>query len=183
MLNLPNTLTLLRIAAVPVFLICITYGRYGAALCIFMAAAITDALDGALARLTDTNTELGASIDPLADKLLMASSFIVLAWVGGVPMWLTILVLSRDVVILLGYLSIYFFAEPIDVKPTALGKANTFFQIFSIGFALLALARPDMPMYWINLVTNCVAGATTAASGLHYVYVGLLWQQTHPKAE
>jgi cardiolipin synthase len=180
MLNLPNTLTLLRIAAVPVFLICVTSGRYGAALSIFIAAGLTDALDGALARLTDANTDLGASIDPLADKLLVASSFIVLAWYAAVPTWLTILVLSRDVVILLGYLSIYFFSEPIEVKPTALGKANTFFQIFTVGFALLALARPDMPLYWLNTVTQWVAGATTAASGLHYVYVGLLWQQTHP---
>lgn len=181
MLNLPNTLTLMRIAAVPVFLICLVYEHYGAGLAIFMAAAITDALDGALARLTDANTELGASIDPLADKLLMASSFIVLGWIGGVPLWLAILVISRDVVILLGYLSIYFFAEPIDVKPTELGKWNTFLQIFTVGFALLALARPDMPMYWINTVTQGLTGATTAASGLHYVYVGLLWQQTHPK--
>src|SRR5512144_3012143 len=107
MLNLPNTLTFMRIAAVPVFLICLTYERFGAALSIFMAAAITDALDGALARLTDADTELGASMDPLADKLLMSSSFIVLAWIGGVPAWLTILVLSRDAVILLGYLTLY----------------------------------------------------------------------------
>ena len=182
MLNLPNSLTLLRIAAVPVFLIAVIYERHGAALCIFMAAGITDALDGALARLNDSHTELGASIDPLADKLLMSSSFIVLAWYGAVPAWLTILVLTRDVVILLGYLSIYFFAEPIDVHPTALGKANTFLQIFTIGFALLAVARPDMPLYWLNTVTQWLTGATTAASGLHYVYVGLLWQQTHPKA-
>ena len=181
MLNLPNTLTLLRIVAVPIFLICIVYGRNGAALCIFMAAGITDALDGALARLTNANTELGASLDPLADKLLMTSSFIVLALYGAVPAWLTILVLSRDAVILLGYLSIYFFSEPIAVRPTSLGKWNTFFQIFTVGFALLTLARPDMPMFWINTVTQWLAGATTAASGLHYVYVGLLWQQTHPK--
>lgn len=180
MLNLPNTLTLLRVAAVPVFLICITAGRYDVALCLFLAAGLTDAFDGALARLTDARTELGASIDPLADKLLMASSYIVLAWYGGVPAWLTILVLSRDAVILLGYLSIYFFGEPIEVSPTSLGKANTFFQIVTIGFALLTMARPDLPMGWVNAVTQAVTGATTAASGLHYVYVGLLWQQTHP---
>jgi len=181
MLNLPNSLTLLRIVAVPLFLICMTSGKYGAALAIFMAAGITDALDGALARLYDIHTDLGASIDPLADKLLMSSSFIVLAWYGGVPVWLTILVLSRDVVILAGYLTLYFFSTPMDVKPTDLGKANTFFQIFTVGFALLTLARPDMPMYWINTVTQGVAGATTAVSGLHYVYSGLLWFQTHPK--
>ncbi len=182
MLNLPNSLTLLRIVAVPLFLICMTSGRWGGALAIFMAAGITDALDGALARLYDSDTDLGASIDPLADKLLMSSSFIALAWYGGVPVWLTILVLSRDIIILMGYIALYFFSTPMEVKPTDLGKANTFFQIFSVGFALLALARPDMPMYWINTVTQAVTGATTAASGLHYVYAGLLWQQTHPKA-
>lgn len=177
MLNLPNTLTLLRVAAVPVFLIAATSGNWGLALVLFMAAGITDALDGALARLYDSHTELGASIDPLADKLLMSSSFILLAWYGGVPIWLTILVLSRDVVILAGYLVLYFFSKPMEVRPTNLGKANTFFQIFTVGFALLTLARPDMPMYWINTVTQTLTGIATAASGLHYVYTGLLWHQ------
>src|SRR6059036_482666 len=99
MLNLPNTLTLLRIIAVPIFLICLTSERYGAALCVFLAAGLTDAVDGAIARITDAQTEFGAAMDPLADKLLMVSAFVVLPWYGIVPSWLTIIVLVREVVL------------------------------------------------------------------------------------
>ena len=182
MLNLPNTLTLLRVVVIPIFLICLTNGHYGAALCIFVAAGLTDAFDGALARLTDTRTSFGTMMDPLADKLLMISSFVMLSWYGAVPVWLTILVLTRDAVILLGYLTIFFVSTPIEVRPSALGKTNTFFEIFTVGFALLSLARPDLPLAMLNLVTRDITAATTAASGVQYVYRGLLWQQRQPTA-
>lgn len=177
MLNLPNTLTLLRVVAIPGYLICLTDGFYGAALCIFVAAALTDAFDGALARLTDTRTDFGALMDPLADKLLMVSSFVVLAWWGAVPVWLTILVLSRDAVILLGYLATVFVGSPMEIRPSALGKTNTFFEIFTVGFALLALARPDLPLALLNQATQAITAVTTVTSGMQYVYRGLLWQQ------
>lgn len=177
MLTLPNFLTLLRIMAVPVFLILVSDHRYGAGLCLFMAAGITDTVDGVIARLTDTKSDLGATLDPLADKLLLVSSFVILTWLGVIPTWLFILVLTRDVVILAGYLAIYFVSTPMEVDPTFVGKLNTFNQMFTIGFALLALARPDMPMAMVNLVTWYLTGATTTISGVHYVYSGLLWYQ------
>ncbi len=179
MLNLPNTLTLLRVVAIPVFLISLTNGHPGTALAIFMAAGMTDAVDGALARLTGTQSEFGATLDPLADKLLMVSSFIVLAWYDAVPSWLTIIVLTREVVLLLGYWVIFFVSQPVQVRPSAIGKVNTFFQLFTVGFALLTMARPDLPMAGVNLVTQSITAATTTASGVQYVYRGLLWQQTH----
>ena len=108
MLTLPNFLTLLRIIAVPVFLILVNNHHFGAGLVLFMAAGITDTIDGVIARLMDSKSDLGASLDPLADKLLLVSSFVVLAWLGVIPAWLMILVLTRDVVILAGYLAIYF---------------------------------------------------------------------------
>ena len=177
MLTLPNFLTLLRIIAIPIFLILVSNQRYAAALCLFMGAGITDTIDGVITRLTDAKSDLGATMDPLADKLLLVSSFVMLTWVGIVPPWLLILVLTRDVVILAGYLVIYFVSTPMEIDPTFVGKLNTFFEMFSIGFALLTLARPEIPMAQVNLATWSLTGLTTTISGVHYVYSGLLWYQ------
>jgi cardiolipin synthase len=177
MLTLPNFLTLLRIIAVPVFLIVISNQHYGAGLVIFMAAGITDTVDGVLARLMDSKSDLGATLDPLADKLLLVSSFVILTWLHVIPLWLMILVLTRDVVILAGYLVIYFVSTPIEVNPTPVGKLNTFLEMLTIGFALVTLARPDMPMAGVNLAAWYLTAATITISGVHYVYSGLLWYQ------
>ena len=177
MLTLPNFLTLLRIIAVPVFLILVSDHYYGAGLVIFLSAGITDTVDGVIARLTDSHSALGASLDPLADKLLLVSSFLILTWVGAVPPWLMILVLTRDAVILAGYLAIYFVSTPIEVNPTRIGKLNTFLEMLTIGFALVSLARPDIPMHALNRGMWYLTGTTIAISGVHYVYRGLLWYQ------
>jgi cardiolipin synthase (CMP-forming) len=177
MLTLPNFLTLLRIIAVPVFLILVSNHRFGTALVLFMLAGITDTVDGVIARLTDSKSELGATMDPLADKLLLVSSFVMLTWLGVLPAWLLILVLTRDVVILSGYLVIYFVSTPMEVDPTAVGKLNTFNEMFTIGFALLTVARPELPMATVNTVTWYLTATTTTISGVHYVYSGLLWYQ------
>jgi len=177
MLTIPNFLTLLRIVAVPVFLILVTYERWGAALCLFLGAGITDAVDGVLARLTDSRSDLGASLDPLADKLLLVSSFVILTMTGVIPVWLMILVLTRDVVILAGYLAIYFVTTPIEVNPTAVSKFNTFLEMMTVGFALITLARPDMAMSIVNRLVWYATASTIAISGIHYVYTGLLWYQ------
>jgi cardiolipin synthase (CMP-forming) len=102
---------------------------------------------------------------------------VVLTWLGVLPAWLLILVLTRDVVILSGYLVIYFVSTPMEVDPTAVGKLNTFNEMFTIGFALLTLARPELPMATVNLVTWYLTATTTTISGVHYVYSGLLWYQ------
>ena len=177
MLTLPNFLTLLRIIAVPVFLILLTGHRYGAATTLFVLAGITDTVDGVLARLTDSRSELGASLDPLADKLLLVSSFVMFTWLGVIPPWLMILVLTRDVVILTGYLTIYFLSTPMEVDPSLIGKINTCLEMITIVFALGTLARPDMAMTIPNLISWYATAATAAVSGVHYVYSGLLWYQ------
>lgn len=177
MLNLPNFLTLLRIAAVPAFLISLTSGHYAAALALFLLAGITDAVDGALARAMNSKSAVGASLDPLADKLLVVSSFLSLTWYGILPVWLFILVATRDVVILVGYLALYFFATPMEVAPSGISKVNTFFGMLTIGFALLTLARPELPMRQVNQVLWYITALTTTISGLHYAYTGLLWVQ------
>ena len=178
MLTLPNFLTLLRIIAIPVFLICLTGGRFGGALILFVGAALTDTIDGALARIMDSRSELGAVLDPLADKLLQVSSFIVLASIGAIPYWLLVIVISRDVVILTGYAAIYFVSgKAMQVAPTTLGKVSTFFQLFTIGFAVTSLARPDLPMAMGNTLIQYCTGVSSGASGLQYVYGGLLYYQ------
>ncbi|MCK6552970.1 CDP-alcohol phosphatidyltransferase family protein [Candidatus Binatia bacterium] len=177
MLTIPNFLTLLRIVAVPVFLILVNDGRYGAAFGLFLAAGVTDAADGVIARLTGQHSELGASLDPLADKLLLVSSFVMLTFIGVFPAWLMILVLTRDVVILAGYLAIYFLTTPIEVRPSPVGKFNTFLEMLAVGFALVTVARPDLPMALVNQATWYATACTIAVSGIHYVYTGLLWYQ------
>jgi cardiolipin synthase len=177
MLTLPNFLTLLRIIAVPVFLILVSSQHYGAALVLFLGAAITDTVDGVIARMTNSGSEIGASLDPLADKLLVVSSFVSLTWLMAIPVWLMILVLTRDIVILTGYLAIYFISTPIEVSPTPVSKLNTCMEMTTIGFALISLARPDIPMAGVNLAACYVTGTTIAISGVHYVYRGLLWYQ------
>ncbi len=179
MLTLPNFLTLLRIIAVPAFLLLVSDGAFAAALVLFLGACITDAVDGVLARLMDSKSTLGATLDPLADKLLLVSSFVLLTWIGALPRWLFILVLSRDAVILLGYLAIYVFSEPIEVAPSFIGKFNSFNEMFTVGFALVTLARPDLPTGTPNLVMWYLTGLTAAVSGVHYIYRGLLWFQRH----
>jgi cardiolipin synthase len=160
-----------------VFLILVSNQRYAASLVLFMAAGITDTIDGVIARLTDAKSDLGATLDPLADKLLLVSSFVILTWLGALPAWLLILVLTRDVIILGGYLAIYFVTTPMEISPTFVGKLNTFNEMFTVGFALLTLARPEIPMALVNEGIWYLTGGTTTISGVHYVYSGLLWYQ------
>lgn len=178
MLTLPNFLTLLRIIAIPVFLMFLTNGNHAAAFLLFLAAGVTDTVDGAVARLTNSGSDLGAVLDPMADKLLLLSSFIVLGFSGAIAPWLVVLVVLRDIIVVLGYGAVFVVDHVwLEVAPSRLGKLSTFFQLFTVGFALMALARPFLPLATINLVMQTVTGALTAASGIQYVYRGLLWHQ------
>ncbi len=130
LLNLPNFLTLCRIGSIPIFLIFLTRQRYAAALYVFAAAAVTDGLDGAVARWFDSRTELGAFLDPFADKLMLVSAFVVLTIDGELPGYLLSVVMIRDIVIVVGYLMISFFTgERVPVRPSYLGKLSTFMQL------------------------------------------------------
>lgn len=176
MLNVPNILTLARILTIPAFLILLTSGRPTFALAVFVAGGITDALDGAIARLTDTKTELGAILDPLADKLLLLSSFCVLALMELVPNWLTVLVLCRDVFLLVGYFFLFVFTgEWIEVRPSAVGKMTTFFQLASVTIVLVSLSWPDAIPSGVRIALFVAAGTATAFSGLQYMGRGLRW--------
>jgi cardiolipin synthase (CMP-forming) len=168
----------MRIVAIPIFLVLLSEDRYAAAFILFLAAAVTDAVDGALARLTDTGSSLGAVLDPMADKLLLVSSFVVLGFNGVLPRWLVILVISRDIIIVAGYAVIFFVHQKaIPVEPSQLGKITTFFELLTIGFALIHLARPFLPLDLVKTIAQWVTASGAAVSGVQYVYRGLLWHQ------
>ena len=178
MLNLPNFLTLLRIIAIPIFLIFLTDGRVGAALVTFVLAGITDSVDGAIARLTNTRTTLGAYMDPLADKMLILSAFVVLALMGVVPHWLTVVVISRDVIILIGYLTLFLLTQQLmEIRPSAISKAATFLHLVTLSAVLLSLWRAEVVGPGVRSALFAVTGVITAISGFHYIYRGLRWYQ------
>jgi cardiolipin synthase len=182
-LNLPNFLTLLRLVAIPVFLILLGDRRFGEALGVFVAAGITDALDGAIARLMHTKTTLGAYLDPAADKLLLLSAFISLALMDEVPRWLTVLVISRDVVVVLGYFLLFTMTqETMEVRPNASGKLSTFFQLGSVAIVLMGLVRPHLIHPMVEEGFFYAAGLLTTTAGVQYVYRGLVWLQVRGDA-
>src|SRR6266446_2431403 len=122
MLNLPNFLTLIRILTIPFFLIYLSYHRYGEALIIFVIGGVTDFLDGLAARLMKQQTALGAYLDPVADKLLVFSSYVMLGLIDAIPTWLAVVVVSRDILILLGCGIVYLLVEEkFQVKPSFIG--------------------------------------------------------------
>jgi cardiolipin synthase len=173
LLNLPNFLTLCRIGSIPVFLILLTRQRYVAALYVFAAAAVTDGLDGAVARWFDSRTELGAFLDPFADKLMLVSAFVVLTIDGELPGYLLSVVMIRDIVIVVGYLMISFFTgERVPVRPSYLGKLSTVMQLACV-IAVLARVGNYRPGGFNALLIATVA--VTAASFVHYMYRGLVW--------
>jgi cardiolipin synthase (CMP-forming) len=178
MLNLPNFLTLLRLIAIPGFLILLVNGRAGLALGVFVGAGVTDALDGAIARLTDSKTKLGAFLDPAADKLLLLSAFIALTFMNRVPSWLTVVVLSRDVIIVLGYFLLFTMTHrAIDIRPTVTGKFGTFLQLLAVTLVLVGLVRPRLVPLVVLQPVFYASAVVTAVAGLQYLVRGLVWLQ------
>jgi cardiolipin synthase len=173
LLNLPNFLTLCRLASIPIFLTFLTRQRYALALYVFAAAAVTDGLDGAVARWFDSRTELGAFLDPFADKLMLVSAFVVLTIHGDLPGYLLSVVMIRDIVIVVGYLMISFFTgERVPVRPSYLGKSSTVLQLACV-IAVLARVGNYRPSYLTALLIVTVA--VTAVSFVQYMYRGLVW--------
>ena len=175
MLNLPNFLTLIRIVAIPFFLVLLVSQLYFDALLVFILGGVTDALDGFIARRMNQKTSLGAILDPVADKLLLMSSFIMLGMMGGLPLWLVVLVVSRDTVILFGYVAISFLLdERLEVQPTIAGKLSTVFQLVTVGVVLLMLARSQLLESSLDDALVYLTAAATVISGVQYLYLGLL---------
>jgi len=183
-MNLPNTLTIVRILLIPAFVIFIINHNYIYALLTFAVAGMTDGLDGLIARLTRQKTELGAYLDPIADKLLLISAYLSLAIVEILPGWLSVIVITRDVLILLGILVIILISRPPQIHPSFISKMTTTFQILTVLLSLLGGFNPSPK----PLIPIAIYGTTflTILSGIHYIYVGtrLLNQRNdweHPK--
>ncbi|MFN8543465.1 MAG: CDP-alcohol phosphatidyltransferase family protein [Candidatus Binatia bacterium] len=176
--TIPNLLTLLRLAMVPVFLILLEDLRYRDALLVFVAAGVTDALDGAIARLTHTKTTLGAYLDPAADKLLLVSAFIALGFMHEVPRWLTVVVLSRDVMLILGYFLLFMLTQQtMAIRPSVLGKVSTFLQLCAISLVLVRLATTEVVEPVVEAGVFIATGTFTAVAGCQYAVRGLAWLQ------
>jgi cardiolipin synthase len=170
-LTAANQLTLLRLSLVPAFVIFVLYDRLGWALAAFVTAGITDGLDGLIARWTNQRTALGAFLDPMADKLLLVSAFVVLSLPGiglanRIPIWLTVLVISRDIGIVVTVAIVSLTLGPRTFPPSIYGKVATAIYIVTIAVVLLFnfLERHSMVVdvaIWVSL-------AITLVSGFHY---------------
>lgn len=167
-LTVPNELTFLRLAFLPFFLIAIEYDKYTWALGILVLAGLSDGLDGILARGLNQKTPLGAYLDPIADKLLLSSSYFILALKQKISWWLTILVLGRDVLILTAAAVILITVGYRPFPPTIWGKATTFFEILLIVLVLIRAVWNDASLYLLRGVCGYCVAVFVIISGLHY---------------
>lgn len=169
--TVPNQLTFLRLGFLPFFLILVLYRRYSWALAILILAALTDGMDGLLARSLNQKTSLGAYLDPLADKLLLSSSFVVLSLEGQIRWWLTVLVLSRNVLLLISAALILVIVGYRRFPPSVYGKITTALQILLVFVVLLTtMVHPPALMIARQALVYLVAGFTIF-SGFHYSVV------------
>ena len=165
--SLPNLLCVMRmLLAVPIVWALVN-GYYGWTLGLFVVAAVSDGLDGFLAKQFNWTSELGKVLDPVADKLLLVSVIITLTLVGMVPLWLTVVVVARDVVIGAGAGVYKWLFGPVEGQPTIASKVNTFFQLTYVICVVAAAAAPVVPQVWITLLGATVL-VTTVASGVDY---------------
>jgi cardiolipin synthase (CMP-forming) len=170
-LTVPNQLTFLRLTFIPLFIIAIKYDRWLLALGILVAAGVSDGLDGLLARGLNQKTPLGAYLDPIADKLLLSSSYFVLALKAEVPWWLTILVLGRDILLLVACAVILITVGYRPFPPSIWGKATTFFEIILIVLVLLGAIWSDQALYLARELSGYLVAAFVMISGIHYSIV------------
>ena len=166
-LNIPNALTILRILLVPVIVGFLVYDHFDFALVVLLIAALTDALDGSIARMANQKTEFGAYLDPLADKLLLMATFITFSFLDLMPAWSVIVVVSRDAILLAGTLLARLTNTEINASPSVLGKATTVFQLVYIILVLAFFSyQVDSVLLTPLLYTMSIL---TVASGLHYI--------------
>lgn len=170
MVNVPNLITLARLALVPVIAYLLWQGEYGFALTVFLVAALSDFLDGVIARTFDQRSALGAALDPIADKLAMFVATVVLAWQDLIPLWLAAAIVLRDVVIVAGALAYRATIGRLEIAPTMLSKVNT---VIEFGVLLTVIANAAAwfdAASWLPALFVLVF-VTVVASGLQYVWI------------
>jgi cardiolipin synthase len=180
LLTAPNQLTLLRMMFLPFIVIKLVEGHYSVALTLFVLAGLSDGLDGLLARTLKQQTVLGQYLDPIADKLLLSTMFMVLSILHKIPWKFTVVVFSRDISILFASAVLYAIAGLRDFRPSIFGKANTFAQVAAVFFVLLLEVNGSR---WVAIARVSLLRATfffTIISAMHYVLlVGQRLRATH----
>jgi cardiolipin synthase len=177
--HLPNIITLARIALVPVLILLLKDQEYAAGLIVFVIAGASDALDGYLAKRLNVQSRLGAILDPVADKLLLVSAYVMLTLLGHIPFWLVLVVVFRDLLIVGGYMLYTSHAGPVKMRPSILSKLNTLMQI---ALATLVLAQQAAGLDWpLTIYTLVVAVLiTTVVSGAHYLWLWMIKKDIEP---
>ena len=173
--NLPNILTFTRILLLPFFVASLIYREYSYALVLFIIAAVTDLLDGLVARITKQMTDFGKILDPVADKFFLLTSFILMSVYELMPKWLTIIVISKDLIVVTGSVILYVVTNKLKVEPSIWGKSASALQFILIGLILLLLNIGDkvnFPPIILPIIFVVVA-VITSVSGIHYVIKGL----------
>jgi cardiolipin synthase len=168
--NLPNVITLVRLAAVPLVGWLILQQRWEAACWLFLAAAVSDGIDGLLARWLNQMTQLGAALDSIADKALGVVTLVMLTQAGAIPLWVTLAILLRDSIIVLGALSYRGLAGHLDIHPTWLGKTHMFAEFTMLALVLGGLAELLVLEDWLLPLFAAVFGIAVA-SGAQYVWI------------
>lgn len=179
MLTVPNLITIVRLLLVPAMVYLLLEDRYGAALAIFVAAALSDVVDGFLARVFNQHSEIGAVLDPAADKLMIVCTALTLVWLKQLPAWIGALIVLRDAVIVSGFLAYRWLRGHVEMAPTVLGKFNTGL-VFAVFTLVLANAAGFVDAgKWLPALYALLA-ITILASGAQYVWV---WSQkaAHPE--
>jgi cardiolipin synthase len=173
-MNIPNLLSLLRILLVPLLVIFLINKSFLKALILFTALGVTDALDGFLARVLKQQTVLGSYLDPIADKVLITSCFLSLAILKVMPGWLAVIVISRDVIILLGIAMLSIMSVSVEIRPLFVSKVTTTLQIGAVFFAMVFRTLPDslmlnevwlMTLYWLTAFFTILSGFQYVARG------------------
>jgi cardiolipin synthase len=178
MRTMPNLLTIARICLAPFLVTAILERQFTLGFALFVAAGLTDALDGTLARVLQQRTMLGQYLDPVADKLLLSTLFLVLTHMGLMPVHVTVLVFGRDLGILLVAALLYAAAGRREFKPSIFGKANTVAQILAVAVVLLEQVYGAAWVLWLRPVALETTVVLTVASGLHYAW--LVTRRTGP---
>jgi cardiolipin synthase (CMP-forming) len=167
--DLPNIITFVRFLLVPPVVLLLLYRRYDAALLVFALAGFSDAIDGYLAKRYHWTSRLGALLDPLADKLMLVSAFVTLAWLGLIPIWLVGLIILRDVVIVTGAIVYNMRIEKLEAAPSVVSKLNTLAQILLVLAVMFSQAIRELPSIGMDALIYGVL-LTTLWSGLDYVW-------------
>ena len=178
-MNTANLLTIFRVLLVPVFAVFLYKGTPGTrliALGVFLIAAITDAIDGLIAQRRNQISKFGKKADPIADKILLITAFIMLTLDKSIPAFLTIIVIARDIIIISGFLILYTVLGNLEPKPSRISKCTTFLQIFTIIYALLSIRVPSILfIVWITVIF-------TVISGVNYMIYGVKLLNDNRKA-